>query len=101
MTKRIAFFDTKSYDREVFDKVNRDFGFEIKYYKERLSMNTVSLTQDVDAVCIFVNAECDARVIERMADYGVKLVALRCAGFNNVDIMAARQHNIRVVRVPA
>jgi D-lactate dehydrogenase len=98
---KIAFFDAKSYDRENFDKVNQTFGFEIKYYKERLSMNTVSLTQDMDVVCIFVNAECDARVIERMAGYGVKLIALRCAGFNNVDVTAAKKYNIRVVRVPA
>ena len=86
MAIRIAFFDAKSYDRENFAKVNENFGFDIQYYKERLSLNTVSLTQGADAVCIFVNAECDARVIERMASYGVKLIALRCAGFNNVDV---------------
>ena len=101
MAIRIAFFDAKSYDRENFAKVNENFGFDIQYYKERLSLNTVSLTQGADAVCIFVNAECDARVIERMAGYGVKLIALRCAGFNNVDIQAAKQFGIRVVRVPA
>ena len=101
MATKIAFFDTKSYDRENFDKVNATFGFEISYYKERLSMNTVSLTQGVDVVCIFVNAECEARVIERMAQNGVKLIALRCAGFNNVDIQAARKFGIKVVRVPA
>jgi len=101
MPIKIAFFDAKSYDRESFDKVNQNFGFEIVYYKERLSQNTVSLTQGVDAVCIFVNAECDVRVIERMAGYGVKLIALRCAGFNNVDVRAAQKFGIRVVRVPA
>ena len=101
MATRIAFFDAKSYDRENFDKVNQNFGFDIQYFKERLSLNTVSLTQGADAVCIFVNAECDTRVIERMAGYGVKLIALRCAGFNNVDVRAAQQYGIRVVRVPA
>ena len=101
METKIAFFDSKSYDTDTFEKVNKNFGFDIHYYKERLSMNTVSLTQGVDAVCIFVNAECDARVIERMAQNGVKLIALRCAGFNNVDIKAARQYGIKVVRVPA
>ena len=101
MATRIAFFDSKSYDRETFAKVNQQFGFDIHYYKERLSMNTVSLTQGADAVCIFVNAECDANVIERMASYGVKLIALRCAGFNNVDVHAAHKFGIRVVRVPA
>ena len=101
METKIAFFDSKSYDKDTFEKVNKNFGFDIHYYKERLSMNTVSLTQGVDAVCIFVKAECDARVIERMAQNGVKLIALRCAGFNNVDIKAARQYGIKVVRVPA
>lgn len=101
MATKIAFFDAKSYDKETFAKVNQEFGFEIQYYKERLSMNTVSLTQGADAVCIFVNAECDKRVIEKMAGYGVKLIALRCAGFNNVDVHAAQQYGIRVVRVPA
>ncbi len=101
MATKIAFFDAKSYDRETFAKVNQQFGFDIQYYKERLSMNTVSLTQGADAVCIFVNAECDANVIERMASYGVKLIALRCAGFNNVDVHAAHKFGIRVVRVPA
>ena len=101
MATKIAFFDTKSYDRETFNKVNLQFGFDINYFKERLSMNTVSLTQGVDAVCIFVNAECDERVIQRMAGYGVKLIALRCAGFNNVDVAAAKKYGIKVVRVPA
>jgi len=101
MNTRIAFFDAKSYDRKAFDKVNKDFGFDIRYYKERLSINTISLTRDTDAVCIFVNAECDARVISHLAENGVKLIALRCAGFNNVDIAAAKEHGIRVVRVPA
>lgn len=101
MATKIAFFDAKSYDRETFSKVNQQFGFDIHYYKERLSMNTVSLTQGADAVCIFVNAECNRDVIERMASYGVKIVALRCAGFNNVDIKAAHEFGIRVVRVPA
>jgi D-lactate dehydrogenase len=101
MTTKIAFFDAKSYDRETFDKENSKFGFEIQYFKERLSLNTVSLTRGMDVVCIFVNAECDARVIERLKENGVKLIALRCAGFNNVDIRAAHEHGIRVVRVPA
>ena len=66
MATKIAFFDAKSYDRDTFNKVNRQFGFDICYYKERLSMNTVSLTQGVDAVCIFVNAECEERVLPRL-----------------------------------
>lgn len=100
MAIKIAFFDTKSYDRESFEKLNKEYGFDIHYYKERLSLNTVALTKGVDAVCIFVNAECDHRVIDEMVNNGVKLIALRCAGFNNVDLQAAKDR-IRVVRVPA
>lgn len=100
MAIRIAFFDTKSYDRESFEKLNKEYGFDIRYYKERLSLNTVALTKGVDAVCIFVNAECDHRVIDELVNNGVKLIALRCAGFNNVDLRAAKDR-IRVVRVPA
>ena len=101
MATKIAFFDAKSYDRENFNSTNGEFGFDITYYKERLSLNTVSLTKGMDAVCIFVNAECDYRVIERLKENGVKIIALRCAGFNNVDIKAAREAGIKVVRVPA
>lgn len=100
MAIKIAFFDTKSYDRESFEKLNKDFGFDIHYYKERLSMNTVALAKGKDVVCIFVNAECDHRVIDELVANGVKLIALRCAGFNNVDLQAAKER-IRVVRVPA
>lgn len=100
MNVKVAFFDAKSYDKESFNKVNKDFGCEIHYYKERLSMNTVSLSKGKDVVCIFVNAECDALVINELVKNGVKLVALRCAGFNNVDLNAAKGR-IQVVRVPA
>lgn len=100
MNVKVAFFDAKSYDKESFNKVNKDFGCEIHYYKERLSMNTVSLSKGKDVVCIFVNAECDAQVINELVKNGVKLVALRCAGFNNVDLNAAKGR-IQVVRVPA
>ena len=86
MAIKIAFFDTKSYDRESFEKLNKDFGFDIHYYKERLSMNTVALAKGKDVVCIFVNAECDHRVIDELVANGVKLIALRCAGFNNVEV---------------
>jgi len=96
----IAFFDTKSYDEESFNKVNEEFHFEIKYFKGHLNKNNVILTKDVDAVCIFVNDTADAEIIDAMVQNGVKLLALRCAGFNNVDI-AATQNKMTVVRVPA
>ncbi len=97
---KIAFFDAKSYDKESFNSVNKDFGFEIHYYKERLSANTVSLSKGKDVVCIFVNAECTAPVIEELVNNGVKLIALRCAVFNNIDVQAAKD-KISIVRVPA
>lgn len=100
MKGRIVFFDAKDYDRKSFDTVNKDFGFDVAYYKDRLSMGTVALARDADAVCVFVNDECDAHVIDALAAEGVKLIALRCAGFNNVDLKAA-EGKVRVVRVPA
>lgn len=100
MKGKIVFFDSKDYDRESFETVNKSFGFETVYYKDRLSLSTVSLANGADAVCVFVNDECDANVIDALAAKGVKLIALRCAGFNNVDLNAAAGR-IRVVRVPA
>ncbi len=97
---RIAFFDAKSYDIESFNEVNKDYNFDIRYYQERLSISTVPLAKGADVVCIFVNAECDARVIDELVNNGVKLVALRCAGFNNVDLKAA-EGRIKVTHVPA
>lgn len=97
---KIAFFDAHSYDRESFNTWNKDFGFDIHYYKERLSMNSIELTKGKDIVCVFVNDEINSEVINAMVGNGVKLVALRCAGFNNVDLQAAKG-KIKVVRVPA
>ena len=100
MALRIAFFDAKSYDIESFNAVNKDYNFDIRYYQERLSISTVPLAKCADVVCIFVNAECDAQVIDELINNGVRLIALRCAGFNNVDLKAA-EGRIRVTRVPA
>ena len=100
MSLRIAFFDAKSYDIESFNAVNKDYNFDIRYYQERLSISTVPLAKGADVVCIFVNAECDAQVIDELINNGVKLIALRCAGFNNVDLKAA-EGRIRITRVPA
>jgi len=100
MSVKIAFFDTKPYDQASFDEMNKRFGFDIKYFQGHLNINNVSLTKGMDVVCIFVNAVVDAKVINEMADNGVKLIALRCAGYNNVDL-AATKNKIQVVRVPA
>ena len=100
MSYKIAFFGAKPYDIASFDKVNEKYNYDIKYFKGHLNPNNVVLTQDADAVCIFVNDTADAAVIDAMADNGVKLLALRCAGFNNVDLEAAKG-KLPVVRVPA
>ena len=100
MAYKIAVFDAKPYDKATFDKVNEEYGFELVYHKEHLDINNVLLASGTDAVCIFVNAIVDADVIERLHSYGVKMIALRCAGFNNVDIAAATREGIKVVRVP-
>ena len=100
MEYKIAFFGAKPYDIASFDKVNEKYNYDIRYYKGHLNPNNVVLTQDTDAVCIFVNDTADAAVIDAMVDNGVKLLALRCAGFNNVDLKAAKG-KLPVVRVPA
>ncbi len=99
MSYKVAVFDAKPYDKAIFDKINETYGFELKYYKEHLDFNNVILATGADAVCIFVNAVVDKRVIDKLVELGVKLIALRCAGFNNVDVSYAKG-KIRVVRVP-
>ncbi len=97
---RIAFYDTKSYDREFFEKLNPQFGFEIKFLKTRLNQDSAVMAQGYDVVCAFVNDDLSEPVIRRLIDEGVKLVAMRCAGYNNVDIKFA-YGKLHVVRVPA
>lgn len=100
MSLKIIFFDAKPYDESSFNNVNLKFGFELSYFKEHLSINNVMLTKGMDVACIFVNAVVDKQVINQLVANGVKLIALRCAGFNNVDLNAAKGR-IKVVRVPA
>jgi len=97
----VTFFGTQPYEQESFDALNRDFGFEFRYFKGHLSRQTVVATHGAQAACIFVNDTADAEVMRELARNGVRLLALRCAGYNNVDLEAARTFNIPVVRVPA
>lgn len=99
-TVKLAFFDTKPYDKEVFDAVNQQYGFDIKYFKFHLTADNVLLTQGYEGIIIFVNDFVDDSLIEQLYNNGVRLIALRCAGFNNVDLKAARG-KITIVRVPA
>jgi len=99
---KIAFFSTQPYDVTFFDKENKQFGFELEYFETGLDEQTVNvITDGTDVVCVFVNDKVDAEVISNLAKKDVKYIALRCAGFNNVDLDAAHKHNIRVCRVPA
>ena len=97
---KIAFFDTKPYDKPAFDKFGGDAGIKFKYYEAKLNEDTAGLARGYDGVCVFVNDTVNAAVIDRLVENGVKFIALRCAGFNNVDLKYAK-NKIRVVRVPA
>lgn len=98
---KIAFFSAKPYDKTFFDKYNQSYLFDLQYYETHLGPHIVNAVENVDAVCVFVNDKLTAEVIKVLADKGVKMIALRCAGFNNVDIEAAKKYGIRVCRVPA
>lgn len=100
MSYKVAFFSTKPYDIESFDAINTQFGFEIHYFKGHLNTQNVVLAKGMDAVCVFVNDVVDAEVINALVINEVKLLALRCAGYNNVDLDAAKGR-LTVVRVPA
>lgn len=96
---KIAFFSTKSYDREFFDKYVSTH--EIIYFEAPLNEQTANLAAGCNAVCVFVNDKLNAGIIAELKKMGVQLIALRCAGFNNVDLAAAKDNIIKVVRVPA
>ena len=96
----IGFYDAKPYDIEYFNLINEQYGFKIKYIEARLNENTAMLSCDCDAVCAFVSDDVSAVVIDRLCSVGVKLIAMRCAGYNNVDVKYA-ENKIPVVRVPA
>jgi D-lactate dehydrogenase len=103
---KIAFFGAKDYDHIFFNELAKDKGegtynCDIKYFSTRLTPETAALAKGYDAVCIFVNDECPRAALETLKECGVRLVLLRCAGFNNVDLVAAREFGITVLRVPA
>ncbi len=97
---KIAFFDTKPYDKPSFEKYGAENGIKFKYYETKLNEDTVDLAKGCDGVCVFVNDTVNAEVIDRLCELGVKVIALRCAGFNNVDMKYAFG-KIHVLRVPA
>lgn len=98
---RIAFFYAKDFEKPQFDTVNGRFGHEIRYIDAALNPTTAPLADGCDAVCIFVNDTCNAAALDILAHGGVKLILCRSAGFNQVDLKAARAHGMTVMRVPA
>ncbi len=97
--KTIAFFDTKIYDKESFLKYQTE-ELNFKFFENKLNKDTVSMAACCDGVCVFVNDSINKKVIEKLEEYGVKIIALRCAGYNNVDLKFSK-NRITVVRVPA
>lgn len=96
---KILFYDTKEYDKKLFERYNKDYGFEIKYLESKLNNETAPLADGYDAVCIFVNDRADKETLDILKECGVKLIVLRCAGYNNVDIKNLPE-GMSVVRVP-
>ena len=97
---KIAFFDAKPYDIPSFDKYGKEYGVDFKYFETKLNEDTVGLANGYDGVCVFVNDTVNAVVIDKLCNMGIKIVALRCAGFNNVDVKYAFG-KVHVLRVPA
>lgn len=98
---RIAFFSATKTDQKFFASHSASLPLEFVFLEAHLSATTAPLAQGFEAICVFVNDDLSEAVIKQLATYGVKLIALRCAGFNNVDIEAARQHGLTILRVPA
>ena len=98
---KIAVYSTKQYDKKYLQHVNDAYGFELEFFDFLLTAKTAKTANGCEAVCIFVNDDGSRPVLEELKAHGVKYIALRCAGFNNVDLEAAKELGLRVVRVPA
>ncbi len=98
---KLAVYSTKQYDRKYLELVNKDFGFELEFFDFLLTPKTAKMAEGCQAVCLFVNDDGCREILTELAAIGVKILALRCAGFNNVDLEAAKELGIQVVRVPA
>lgn len=98
---KILFFSSKTYDQQFFSQANKEFGFELQFMEVPLNKTTAVLAKNHPVVCVFVNDIVNAEVLQELSQQGVQLVALRSAGYNNVDVKAAEKVGIQVVRVPA
>ena len=97
---KIAFFDTHQFEKETFLKVNEHFHYDIRFIDARLNKGTASLAKDADVVCSFVNDKIDDECIQILKSSGIRMIALRSAGFNHVDVASARRNDMVVTRVP-
>jgi len=98
---KVIFYNSKQYDKDYFNAANTDGQHSLIFLDAKLSLETALLAQDATVICVFVNDVVDAEVIACLAEHGVKLIALRCAGFNNIDLAAATKKGLKIVRVPA
>jgi D-lactate dehydrogenase len=98
---KIAFFSSQPYDKQFFEAHNKAYHFSLQFFEAALSSETAGLASGFDAVCVFVNDKVDAGVIKHLKEAGITFIALRCAGFNNVDLQAAKEAGFHVCRVPA
>ena len=98
---KLAFFSSNKYDRDFFDQFKDSYGHHIDYFDTSLNAVTANLAAGYEGVCVFVNDKLDKSTIKQLAGNGTRVIALRCAGFNNVDLLAAQHYGIKVVRVPS
>ena len=98
---KVAIFSSKPYDKEYFVRLNQEYQFNFTFFESALNESTANLCIGYEVVCAFVNDNLDSAVIPMLAENRVKMIAMRCAGFNNVDIKSAVQYGVKVVRVPA
>lgn len=97
---KVAVFSAKSYDRKFLTQENKNFHHKLKYFEVHLDEHTAALAKGFDAVCAFVNDNIDEACLHKLSNYGVKNIALRCAGFNNINLKVASTLGMAVVRVP-
>ncbi|NEQ68267.1 MAG: 2-hydroxyacid dehydrogenase, partial [Symploca sp. SIO2D2] len=98
---KVAVFSAKTYDRKFLEAANTDYGHELAFFEPSLNVNTAVLASAAPAVCVFVNDQLDEKTLQALQEQGTRLIALRCAGYNNVNLKVAAQLGLTVVRVPA